>query len=222
MNKNGTYVRKRDTFGKDRIFVGDTTAAPEVMHYQELWIEVGSFYNREGKKRSLIKLLGLYNIPSPYPMVILSEAYADEADLTKLRLKLETYLRIQKMFLESGESPYPKVAELANEHIEAVAKVATKCRDYILIAPPGYHDQQYIKGCIVLYDVNRSYYLVLQTEVQETFETSYNKIKDYVIPLRIKHSSTMELSDLINDGSVAVVTKNYNEWVKEQRSTTNA
>lgn len=217
MNKNGTT-----TFYKDRIYVGDTTAAPEVMHYQELWIEVGSFYNREGKKRSLIKLCGLYNIPSPYPVVLLSEAYADEADLTKLRLKLETYLKIQLAFLKAEpKTPYPKVAELANEHLEAVAKVATKCRDYVLIAPPGYEDKQYIKGFIVLYDVNRSYYLVLQTDVQETFESSYNKIKDYVIPLRIKHSSTKELSELLNEGVVAVKYKPYQEWVNEQRSTTN-
>ena len=58
-------------------------------------------------------------------------------------------------------------------------------------------------------------------EVQETFESSYNKIKDYVIPLRIKHSSTNELSDLLNEGVVAVKYKPYTEWVNEQRSTTN-
>lgn len=205
---------------ENRIYTGEKSAT-KASDYQELWVEVGSYLNSDYKKRSKIKLYGMYNIPTPYPYTLLSEAHIGEADLTTLRLKLETYLKIQTMFLESGESPYPKVAELANEHLEAVAKVATKCRDYILIAPPGYHDKQYIKGFIVLYDVNRSYYLVLQTDVQETFESSYNKIKDYVIPLRIKHSSTKELSDLINDGSVAVVHKPYQEWIKEQRSTTN-
>lgn len=202
------------------IFLKENTLT-KITDFQELWIKVGSYYDRGGKKRSSIKLCGLYNIPSPYPVVLLSEAYADEADLTTLRLKLETYLKIQLASLETGVSPYPKAVELSNEHLEAVAKVATKCRDYILIAPPGYEDKQYIKGFIVLYDVNRSYYLVLQTDVQETFESSYNKIKDYVIPLRIKHSSTNELSDLLNEGVVAVVYKPYTEWVNEQRSTTN-
>ena len=203
---------------ENRMYVGETKAT-KVTNYQELWIEVGSYLTSDYKKRTKIKLYGMYNIPSPYPRVLLSEAYIGEADCTTLRLKLETYIKIQQMFLESHETPYPKIAELSNEHLEAVAKVAARCRDYILIAPPGYDDAQYIKGFIVLYDVNRSYYLVLQTDKQETFESSYNKIKDYVIPLRIKHSSTKELSELLNEGVVAVKYKPYQEWVSEQRST---